>query len=66
MGFACNSTAFYSMSCVGWVFFVLFNLSLATESLISAAAQQVTTALVVGKKILAHNFSSKVHFGHVP
>lgn len=50
----------------GLGFFVLFNLSLATESLISAAAQQVTTALVVGKKILAHNFSSKVHFGHVP
>lgn len=50
------------------VLFFCFNLSFATKSFVSAAAQQATTALMVGekKKILAHNFSSDVHFGHVP
>lgn len=50
---------------VGGLFFCV-NLSLATESFISAAAQQARTALTVGEKNLAHNFSSKGHFGNVP
>jgi len=50
---------------VGGLFFC-FSLSLATESFVSAAAQQAMTALMLRKKILAQNFSSKVSFGRVP
>lgn len=42
-------------------YFFHFNLSLATESFISAVTQQTMTALIAEKKILAH----KVHFGHL-